>query len=61
MLIKLEEMDEKIMPNEMKFLMKSITYLPWPKSKSDEKEFWHKLKVSLAKKNSTYANISFLE
>jgi hypothetical protein len=59
--IKLDDFDETILSKEMQYLLKSITYLPWPKSESDETEFWQKLKVTLAKKSSSYTNIVAIE
>ena len=56
-MIKLDDFDENLLTKEMQYLMKSITYIPWPKVESDEAEFWQKLKVTLAKKSSSYTNI----
>ena len=59
--IKLDDFNENILTKEMQYLMKTITYLPWPKMDSEESEFWQKLKVTLAKKSTSYTNIAVLE
>ena len=59
--IKLDDFDGSILTKEMQFLMKTMTYLPWPRVESEESEFWQKLKVTLAKKTSSYTNIVALQ
>ena len=59
--IKLDDFDNSILTKEMQFLMKTMTYLPWPRVESEESEFWQKLKVTLAKKSSSYTNIVALQ
>ena len=60
-MIKLDDSDENLLTKEIQYLLKSITYIPWPKVESEETEFWQKLKVTLAKKSSSYTNIVALE
>ena len=60
-MIKLDDFDENLLTKEIQYLLKSITYIPWPKVESEETEFWQKLKVTLAKKSSSYTNIVALE
>ena len=60
-MIKLDDFDESLLTREMQYLLKTITYLPWPKLDTEEAEFWQKLKVTLAKKSTSYTNIVALE
>ena len=57
----MDDFDESILTKEMRFLMNTITYLPWPKVESEETEFWQKLKVTLTRKSTSYTNILALE
>ena len=59
--VKLDDFDEKKLNKELSYILESITYIPWPKTDAGETDFWHKLKVSLWKKSSSFSNIPLSE
>ena len=61
MIIKLENFDQSQLSKEMQFLMSCVTYLPVENVDTIQEQFWQKLKVSLAKKSSSFSSIQSLE
>ena len=57
-MVKLDNFNEKHLNKEFQYVFKSLTYLAWPTSDAEDSDFWHKLKLTLIKKSSSYTNVS---
>ena len=58
--VKLDDFEDSKLNKELKYLTSSLTYMTWPKAEYEEDSFWQKLKVTLMKKSSSYANVSMI-
>ena len=54
--VRLDDFQESRLNKELQYILKTLTYLSWPKNESEENTFWQKLKLTLMKKSSSYTN-----
>ena len=60
-MVKLDDFDAAKLNKEMSYILRSLTYIHWPKSQNEENSFWQKLKLTLMKKSSSYTNMALIE
>merc|ERR1719244_1730811 len=64
LVVRLEEVPDRLVTKGLSYLLQNITYLAWPRSsvgEDQEREFWQKMKYSIIKKSASYSNMIVLQ